>query len=356
MNKLLIFFVTVVFSYQSIFAQNDTYRFMQKGFKSPPPSSHPAVYHWWLGGDVDTLRLREELKALKDGGISGFTIFEIGSRDTVRVKSGPAYLSEESLNIIKFAVDEAAKLEMEVGLNTASSWNAGGSWITPEHAAKSIYHSKIKINGGKTLKTELPFPEISEKDAWGKSRLIEFGKNGKPVFYREIAVLAIPLDITEAYLDIEKIVDITQFFNPETEKLNWEAPSGEWEIIRYVCSNSGENLVLPSKYSAGPIMDHFDADATEFHFNYIINRLESVLGDLRKSPLKSLYMASYEAKGLAWTTTLPSVFKEINGYDVNKFLPVLFSENVLSPELTANFRADYQRTLSELMINNFYKK
>lgn len=31
MNKLLIFFVIVVFSYQSIFAQNDTYRFMQKG-------------------------------------------------------------------------------------------------------------------------------------------------------------------------------------------------------------------------------------------------------------------------------------------------------------------------------------
>jgi len=302
------------------------------------------------------MRLREELKALKEGGVSGFTIFDIGSRDTVLVKSGPAYLSDESLKIIRFAVDEAAKLDMEVGLNTASSWNAGGSWITPEHAAKSVYQSKIKISGGKAANVKLPFPEISEKDAWGKSRLIKFGKDGKPVFYREITVLAVPIDPGKAWLDTSRIVNVTRFFNPETEVLKWEAPVGEWEILRYVCSNSGENLVHPSKYSAGPIMDHFDADATEFHFGYIINRLESVLGDLRKSPLKSLYMASYEAKGLTWTTTLPSVFKEINGYDVDKFLPALFSKDVFSPELTAHFKADFQRTLSELMINNFYKK
>jgi len=66
-------------------------------------------------------------------------------------------------------------------------------------------------------------------------------------------------------------------------------------------------------------------------------------------------MASYEAKGFTWTTTLPRVFKNINGYNINKFLPALFGYNY-SPSLHNNFRADFQRTLSELMINNFYKR
>lgn len=356
MKKAYLFFAFVAIGCQSIIAQNDTYLWMKQGFENPPPKAQPSVYHWWLGGNVDTLRLREEVKALKEGGISGFTIFEIGSRDTVLVKSGPAFLSDESLSVIKFAVNEAAKHGMEVGLNTASSWNAGGSWITPEHAAKSIYFSKTNMKGGKAVKVALPFPEISEKDAWGKRRLIEFRKDGKPVFFEEIAVLAIPVNSGKAYLDTGEIVNVTPFFNPETEVLNWEPPVGEWEIHRYVCSNSGENLVLPSKYSAGPILDHLDAAATEFHFEYMINRLQSALGNLRNSPLKSLYMASYEAKGFTWTTNLPAVFKQINGYKVDKFLPALFSEDLFSPELKSNFKADFQRTLSELMINNFYKK
>lgn len=126
--------------------------------------------------------------------------------------------------------------------------------------------------------------------------------------------------------------------------------------MRYVCSNSGENLRLPSLHSAGPVLDHYDEAATEFHFTYIIDRLESVLGDLTKTALKSLYMASYEAKGFAWTGTLPLVFREINGYDIDKFLPAMFDDNAFAPEIMKNFKADFQRTLSDLMINNFYKK
>lgn len=355
-SRILVFIITSCIFVHYLPAQDETYRLMQQGFQNPPLSSRPAVYYWWLGGNVDTVRLKEEILAFKNAGISGFTILEIGSRDTIHIKSGPAFLSEESLQIIKCATKEAGKYGMEVGLNTASSWNAGGNWLPPEHCAKSIYSAKTETSGGKTLNIKLPFPDISQNDAWGKPRFIKFGSNGRPVFYKEIAVLAVPANIGRARLDTVKIVNVSRFFNPETEILNWEAPSGDWKILRYVCSNSGENLVLPSKYSAGPIVDHYDADATEFHFTYIIRKLESVLGDLEKSSFKSLYMASYEEKGLTWTTTLPDIFKQINGYNIEKFLPSLFNEGEFSPEVMANFKLDFQRTLSELMINNFYKK
>ena len=332
----------------------DAYRQFYEGFRNPPSHAHPLVYHWWLGGHVDTVRLKEEIKAFKEAGVAGFTIFEIGSRDTVLVGTGPEFLGNESLRNIRLAVDEAGKYGMEVGLNTASSWNAGGKWVTPQHAAKSIYQSVVKATGGSGLNLKIPFPEIPERDPRGRKRMIDFGKDGKPVYSQEIAILAIP--VGAAVADTSVVVDLSPYFDTKTETLSWNAPSGEWKIVRYVCSNSGENLVLPSKYSAGPIIDHFDAEATAFHFNYIISRLESVLGDLRKTALKSLYMASYEARGFTWTPTLAAEFRRINGYDVRKFLPVLFDESSFTPEVTAKFKADFQRTMSELMIHNFYMK
>ena len=355
--RFLILVGLCYFSLQSIYGQEENaYRQFNEGFQSPPSYAYPNVYHWWLGGHVDRLRLKEEIHAFKEAGVSGFTIFEIGSRDTVLVGTGPKFLGKESLKTIQLAVEEAGKLGLEVGLNTASSWNAGGNWLTPEHAAKSIYQSKVSLTGGKNQKVTIPFPEIQEMDPRGRKRMIEFGADGKPVYAEEIALLAIPEFPGESLADTSQIRDISEFFNPETEILDWEAPEGEWKIVRYVCSNSGENLILPSKYSAGPIVDHYDADATAFHFNYIIDRLQSVLGDLRKTALKSLYMASYEARGFTWTPTLPEKFKSINGYEVKKLLPILFEEAEFSAETTANFRADFQRTLSELMIQNFYMK
>ena len=351
-------FVLCLFLAFSVFAHSqkpDAYESFARDFKNPPREAWPSTYHWWLGGNVDTVRLKEEIASFAKAGLSGFTIFEIGSRDKKFVKDGPAFLGAESLDAVKIAIREAGKLEMEVGLNTASSWNAGGTWITPEHAAKSIYLSKSELKSGQN-RLKLPFPEIPENDPWGKPRLIEFDKNGKPAFSREIAVLAIPSGAEKSSLDTSKIINVSGFFDPETEVLRWKAPSGNWDIYRFVCSSSGENLVLPSLNSAGPIVDHYDAAATEFHFNYIIDKLESVLGDLRKTALKSLYMASYEAKGFTWTTTLPEVYRKINGYDVYKFLPALFDENVFTPEIRAKFKADFQRILSELMITNFYKK
>lgn len=343
--------------FNSVLSQTaSTYETLSTGFKNPPASAQPSVYHWWLGGNVDTVRLKEELSSLREAGISGFTIFEIGSSDTAFVKQGPAYLSDASLKVIKYAVDEAGRLGMSVGLNTASSWNAGGTWITPEHAAKSIYFSRISLTNGSKEKNKIPFPEIPKSDQWGKPRLIQFGKGGKPVYYEEIAVLAVPANARQASLDTSQILNLSRYFNPSTETLDWKAPSGDWEILRYVCSNSGENLVLPSQHSAGPILDHYDAAATEFHFDYIIRKLQSVLGDLRSTALKSLYMASYEMKGFTWTPTLPAEFKKINGYAIDKFLPALFDENAFAPDAQQNFTADFQRTLSELMINNFYKK
>ena len=138
--------------------------------------------------------------------------------------------------------------------------------------------------------------------------------------------------------------------------MNWQAPEGDWDIYRFITSNSTEKLMLPSPNSIGPIIDHFDADATQMHFDYIIRKLKTIIPNFENSALKSLYLASYEARGMTWTPTLPQVFKEMHSYDIHKFLPSLFNKDLYQPSVTKKFQSDFQKTLSELMINNFYRK
>ncbi len=334
---------------------------LREGFKNPSGTARPKVYWWWLNGHTDATLLKEELRSIKAAGLGGADIFEIGFRPYGQVPAGPAFMGDESLNTIVTAIEEATELGLEVGLNLASSWNAGGSWVTPQHAAKSLYVSKILVSRSGQQSIKVPFPDVPKVDGKGRELLIEFASDGRPVFRQEVALLAIPLKADAKYLDASRIVDVSQYFNPETDELEWKVPPSdaspeEWEIHRYVCSNSGDPLLLPSPNSIGPIIDHFDSTATEMHFMYFIDKLKPRLGDFRKTALKNLYLASFEAKNSVWTPTLAAKFKALNGYEIDKYLPYIFDKNAFDPATTARFKQDFNLTLSELMINNHYRK
>jgi len=229
-----------------ILAQQDDYVRLSEGFKNPPPPARPKVYWWCLNGNIDTVRAKQEFLDMKNAGISGFDIFEIGvPKSDTMIPGGPAFLSDESLKILKSVIDEAGKLGLTVGLNLASSWNAGGSWVKPEHAGKSLYFSRVSLKGlqGK-IETKLPFPDVTFPKAsliggTGKP-LVPFRDNGKPSYYEEIAILAVPAGTGDGSLDSSAVINLTQYFDYNTDILKWDVPSGEWDIFRYICSNSGQ--------------------------------------------------------------------------------------------------------------------
>jgi len=345
--------------------QRDSYVVFKSGFKNPPVSARPKVYWWCLNGNIDTVRAKQEFLAMKNAGIGGLDLFEIGAlKQDSAIPAGPAFLSDESLKILRFVVNEAGKLGLTAGLNLASSWNAGGSWVPPRHGGKSLYYSKTVISGGDPARRDagnaipIPFPEVKFPRAsliGGTGKMLApFGANGKPVYFEEVAVLAIPAGTEKKLLDTSQVIDVSRFLDPERDVLNWKAPPGDWEIHRYICSNSGQELVLPSPHSAGLTIDHFDSAAVRMHLMHVIDRLQSVLGDFSHTALKSFYLASYEARGFVWTSTLPLAFRSIHGYDIYKFLPSFFDPALFTEETTQRVQSDFRKTLSELMINNLY--
>lgn len=342
-------------------SDNQTYESLKDAFLNPSGLSKPKVYWWCLNGNIDTVRAKQEMLAMKEAGIGGFDLFEIGvPKQDNMIPGGPAFLSDESLNIIKYVITEAGRLGLTVGLNLASSWNAGGSWVKPEHGGKSLYFSKIRIKGNaESQSVKIPFPKVSflkESLIGGTDKpMVPFQANGKPEYHEEVAILAIPAHIDKNALDTSRVINVSRFFNPEEDILEWKAPAGEWDIHRYICSNSGQQLVLPSPLSAGLTIDHFDSVAVKAHLMYVIERLQSVLGDFRNTALKSFYLASYEARGFVWTSTLTSEFKKVNEYDISSLIPSLFDQELFSTEITKKVESDFKKTLSELMINNLYK-
>jgi hypothetical protein len=151
------------------------------GFDDPPWEARPSTYWVWLNGFTDSHRLTYELEELKRAGVNAVYILEIGGSG---VPAGPSYMGPESIRAIGHAVREAARLGLEVGITSASSWNSGGSWVSPEHASKGLYWAQVSVEGPIRFSEVLPFPKLPAT--------VPRTPAGAPAFCSEVAVMAVP--------------------------------------------------------------------------------------------------------------------------------------------------------------------
>ncbi|MFC2087708.1 glycosyl hydrolase, partial [Bacteroidota bacterium] len=256
---------------------------------------------------------------------------------------GPPYLERESVEKIKFALAEAKRLGMQLGLYGSSGWNAGGTWVTPDWASKTLYISEAEVNGPGKVSMKLPFPKVSRK--------CPKNENGKPVFYKEVAVLAVPFDENRKIDNTDNILNITEFF--ENETLNWMVPKGKWIILRFINSNTGQTLISESPNSEGLQIDFFAPEVTVRYLKYIMDKL-GITPENSDSVLKYIFFDSMELeRGFhAWTDSMPHYFKERQGYDLEKYLPVLAGWKI--SDVTERFLYDWHKTVSDQFIFSHY--
>jgi len=322
---------------------------MEEGFKNPPATARPWAYWVWTNGNFDYSQLTSDLEEIKAKGMGGFDIFDCGERfpEQGEIPAGPAFLGEESLKAIHHAINEADRLGLELGLITSSSWNAGGSWVKPEHANMALFSSeKVVVKGPARFSEKLPFPSFPEKTPKDS--------DGTPVFYKDIAVLAYPNAEGKIIKEQSSIKDLSAQMD-ETGKLEWDVPEGEWAITRFVCTNTGKMLHSPSLNSQGLVIDHFNPEATEAYFQTIIDRLQTEKISLGNNALKYLYLCSYEVWGISWTPNFQNEFFNRRGYSIIPYLPVLLGNTVQNEEVTKRFKYDFEKTICDLIVDAHYK-
>lgn len=76
-----------------------------EAFATPPMEARPGAYWCWLNGTVDHDQMTREMEEAKELGMRGFEIWDVGVyRPVNMVPAGPAFLGEESLKSIKYAM------------------------------------------------------------------------------------------------------------------------------------------------------------------------------------------------------------------------------------------------------------
>jgi hypothetical protein len=93
---------------------------LERAFRDPPDESKPWAYWWWLNGDVSRAGITRDLQEMKRQGINGVLVFQAGA--DVGVPKGPGFLSPEWIELFQFAVQEAARLGMEMSVNLCDGW------------------------------------------------------------------------------------------------------------------------------------------------------------------------------------------------------------------------------------------
>lgn len=316
-------------------------------FRDPPLEARPGAFWDWMNGNVDLAEMTRELEEMKDKGMSGAEIWDIGVIRPVPeelIPAGPAFLGPESLKAVNHAIDEADRLGLHLGMVASSSWNAGGSWIQPRDAMKGFYHSEITVNGPARFSQILPFPPL---------RNAPMGTNGLPVYHKEIAVLAFQQTTNGIISDAASVINISDRMNSDG-LLDWDVPAGTWVIARFVTSNTGEKLMVPSPNSNGLLIDHLDGNSAKTHFQYIIDQILKTRPSL--DALRYMEVDSVEVRNETdWTDSFVDEFRRRRGYDPVSYLPVLKGRCFADSQITERFKHDYHKTVSDLWIDGHYR-
>ena len=159
---------------------------------------------------------------------------------------------------------------------------------------------------------------------------------------------------SEAYLQKEKIIDVTECMD-EKGNFSWEAPGkGEWTILRIGHINAGRKNAPAPPSGTGWECDKLSNEGPEVHFNGYIGHLAD--GALKGGMLNGLLLDSWECNTQTWTNRMEQEFLQHTGYALRQWLPTLFGYVIDNPETTSRFLRDWRSTINELYSGRFYKR
>lgn len=279
---------------------------------------------WWFGPSATKPELERELEQMKAAGIGGVeiaTLYPLALDDPQSGFHNYGFTSDEHLDNLKFAAEQARRLGMRVDITLGSGWPFGGPHIPVTQAAGELRVERVSVPPGDSS-AAVPALEAGEKLL---AAFLVPQITGAPD-YRQAHQLPLPA-------------------GPRIEIPDSSASSRE--IVFFVSSRTGMMVKRAAVGASGFVLDHYDAAAIRNHLEHVGDRLLTAFGD---HPPYAVFSDSLEDYGSDWTTDLLAEFQRRRGYDLTPLLPALIGD--IGPE-TAAVRHDWGRTLTELAEENY---
>jgi hypothetical protein len=349
---------------------------LTRGFKNPPVESGLRCYWWWLNGMATKESITRDLEEMKAKGYGGASVVDAGSSSyevARKTEAGPVFMSPEWMELYKHAVREAGRIGIELSVNVQSGWNPGAPSITPELALKKLVYTETPVHGGQKISLVLPRPgeklmyrdvmvqaipapakDLPVKDEairnWSKKSFNQpMGWQGIYPLHelREDFDNPVSVDVIQK----EEIIDLTDRFDGTT--LSWDAPGGDWLVIRYGWTCTGARTSTTSDGWSGLSLDHLNPDAFELFAQTVIRPLINAAKEAGNS-VKFLQTDSWEMGVVNWTNRFPEEFKKFRGYELNSFMPVMTGRVVESQEISNRFLHDVRKTVGDCVAEYHY--
>lgn len=155
-------------------------------------------------------------------------------------------------------------------------------------------------------------------------------------------------------LNTEDIIDISNHMKADGS-IEWQAPPGNWNIIRFGYSLTGRQNHPASPEATGLEVDKLDKEAVRRYINTYLDMYKDATGGMMGNRgLKYMVLDSYEAGHMTWTQEFPREFLKRRGYDINKWIPVLTGRIVKNTDESEKFLWDFRKTIGELIAENHY--
>ncbi len=149
------------------------------------------------------------------------------------------------------------------------------------------------------------------------------------------------------------VINLSSNMN-EDGTLNWEAPAGNWAILRMGYSLTGAKNGPAVPAGTGFEVDKLSADYMKSYYQGYTSMLKENLGELYGKRLQYFLVDSYEADAQNWTDKMIPEFTKRRGYDPTPYLPVLAGRIVGSSEISDRFLWDFRRTIADLLADDHY--
>jgi len=156
-----------------------------------------------------------------------------------------------------------------------------------------------------------------------------------------------------AAIDPNSIVDISSFMDAQGQ-LNWQAPAGNWVVMRIGHTTTGVGPHPVPDGAEGLECDKFSTEAYDFHFEQFFGKFLDAIAPLGAKGMAGSIIDSYEVGLQNWSPQFPQEFLKRRGYDLINYMPAMLGRVVASPEISDRFLWDVRKTQAELMNENYF--
>ncbi|HXY42022.1 MAG TPA: glycosyl hydrolase, partial [Vicinamibacteria bacterium] len=201
---------------------------------------------------------------------------------------------------------------------------------------------------------ELELLRTGESPAWAPSIPFVLEKTGGVKAAHEEDVYQAAPDDTRA-VPPREVVLLSERMAADG-RLRWNAPAGNWAILRFGYTSTGAMNAPATREGRGLECDKMDPAAVEHHFHSFPEKLITEAGEHAGKTLRFVFVDSWEAGFQNWTGRFADEFQKRRGYSLLPWLPALTGEAVGSSRESEAVLYDFRRTIADLIRESYYER